>query len=151
MKFSNRLLSAIVTIVLGALFIIFKGEVITIAMTLLGVTLIVLSIMDFINNKNSPAITKLILGLIAIIFGWFLISLALFVFAALIIAMAIMEIIELSKFVNQSPTAYIVPSLKILVAACLIFNQSGAIDWLFIVAGVFLIIQGTLQLIQKHK
>ena len=151
MKLSNRLLSSIATIILGILFLIFKGEVISIAMTILGVALVVLSVLDFLNNKSTPAIIKLILGLIAIIFGWFLVSLALFVLAALMLVMAIMEIIELSKYVNNPISVYIAPILKIVVAVCLLFNQGGTIDWVFIIAGIILIIQGVLELIQKHK
>lgn len=151
MKFTNRTLSAIATIILGILFLIFKGEVISIAMTILGIALIVLAVMDFLNNKTTPAIVKLILGLIAIVFGWFLVSLALFVLAALMLVMAIMEIIELSKFVNQSFMVYIAPALKIVVAVCLLFNQGGTINWVFIVTGIALIAQGVLDLIQKRK
>jgi uncharacterized membrane protein HdeD (DUF308 family) len=34
------------------------------------------------------------------------------------------------------------PVIYILVAICLFFNQGGAISWVFILSGVFLILDG---------
>ena len=51
-KKSNDFLTAVALIVIGALFVIYKGGIISIAMSLIGITLIVLGIIDIIRTQR---------------------------------------------------------------------------------------------------
>jgi len=46
----NKLLSAVLTVIVGVLFIIYKAQVISVAMTVVGAILIVMAIVDIINR-----------------------------------------------------------------------------------------------------
>lgn len=157
MKKSDKLVSSIITILLGILFIILKGNVISIAMTILGVVLIILGIIDITNNINNLGIIKLILGICVIVFGWILVSAVLYIIAALLLIYGVLEVLNLMsikvKGGNTLDTVliYLVPTFKIFAAICLLFNQGGTISWVFVVVGVFLIIEGILLLLNLSK
>lgn len=84
MKVSEKIISAILTLVLGILFIVLKGQVVSIAMTILGVLLIVLGIMNLTTKLVAPGVVKIVVGALVILFGWVLVSAALYILAALI-------------------------------------------------------------------
>ena len=82
MKVSEKIISAILTLVLGILFIVLKGQVVSIAMTILGVLLIVLGIMNLTTKLVAPGVVKIVVGALVILFGWVLVSAALYILAA---------------------------------------------------------------------
>lgn len=148
MKLSDKLIAAILTVVLGVLFIALKGGVIGIAMTVLGIALIVWSVFDFMKNDLTLAIVKLIAGVVVIVFGWTLASIALYVMAALLLVYGVYHLYQLIKARNSvSDWQFVEPAICAVIGILLLFNQGGTIDWVFIVSGIFLIIQGILNLI----
>ena len=62
MKRTEKMLSAALTITLGVLLIILKANIISILMTILGVGLIVLGVMDLIHKNTAVGICKLVVG-----------------------------------------------------------------------------------------
>ena len=85
MKLSSNLITAILTIALGVLLAVFKEGIIGIAMTVLGVGLIIWAIIDLIDKKMEPAIIKAVAGVAVILLGWLVASIVLFVFAGLLL------------------------------------------------------------------
>ena len=153
----NNLIMAIATVVLGVLFIVLKGEVISIAMTVLGVALIVAAVIDFVNKKLTEGVIKAVLGAVVIICGWAFVKVALYIMAAVLLIYGILQLIEAIKATGKKSKVLntvwrlVEPVLTIIIAVCLIFNQGGAVEWLFIVAGVILIIEGMVSLINYLK
>lgn len=151
MKTSNKLLSAVLTIALGILFIILKANVVSIAMTLLGAALIVSGIIDLVHKQLAPGIVKAIIGVAVIVFGWTLMSIAIYIMAALLLAFGVVQLVQAIKEKQNNTMkkvlSFIEPVLMVVVACCLLFNQGGTIAWAFIVAGVVLIVEGIIALI----
>ena len=151
MKTSNKLLSAVLTIALGILFIILKSDVVSIAMTLLGVALIISGVIDLLHKLIAPGIVKAVIGVAVIVFGWTLMSIAIYIMAALILAFGVVQLVQAIKEKQNNTMkkllSFIEPALMVIVACCLLFNQGGTIAWVFIVAGVVLIIEGVIALI----
>ena len=96
-KQSTNLIVAILTIVLGALLVIYKDSILNILMTILGVGLLVWAIIDFLNEKRTPAIIKAIVGVVIIVLGWLITDIVLYVFAGLLLVYAVCELYELIK------------------------------------------------------
>ena len=144
---SNELLTAIALILIGGLFIIYKGEVISIAMSLIGITLVGLGIIDILRSRVVSGVVKLVFAALVVLAGWLFVTLALYVLGAFLLIAGITQLIALSKLKIKKLTLPAVmhiaqPIIYILVAICLFFNQGGAISWVFILSGVFLILDG---------
>ena len=149
---SNDFLTAIALIVIGALFIIYKGGVISIAMSLIGITLIVLGIIDIVRARVVTGVIKLVFAALVMLAGWLVIELALYVLGAFLLIAGITQLLALSKTKIKKLSLPVImhiaqPIIYILVAICLFFNQGGAISWVFTVSGIFLIIDGVVGVI----
>lgn len=151
MKRSDKFLTALFTIVLGVLFIVLKGDVVSIGMTIMGVALIISSIIDLIKKQGSQSIVKLVIGIVVIVFGWTLVSAALYIMAAVLLITSVMQISAISKMTKGFNLSYLQPIMNLLVAICLLFNQGGTISWVFVVSGVCLIIEGVIAFFDSMK
>lgn len=149
---SNELLTAIALIVIGLLFIIYKGGIISIAMSLIGITLIVLGIVDIVKKRTVSGVVKLVFAALVMLAGWLFITLALYILGAFLLVAGVTQLVALSKTKIKKLTLSVImhiaqPIIYILIAICLFFNQGGAISWVFTVSGIFLIIDGIAGLI----
>ena len=144
MKLSSNLITAILTIALGVLLAVFKEGIIGIAMTVLGVGLIIWAIIDFLDKKMETAIIKAVAGVAVILLGWLVASIVLFVFAGLLLIYAIYQIYLLLKAKKKKWDLFVQPVLYAIAAVLFLFNGYG---WAFIAAGIVLIVQGVLALV----
>ena len=138
----NKLILGIASVVLGILFIIMKGGVISLAMTVVGVLLIVSGVMDIIKKRERDGIIKVAAAAVIIIFGWALVSIALYVAAALLMVSCIFVIYRLVVSRVKIIASYIQPSLMLVISLLLLFNQGGTVNSVFIISGIILIIDG---------
>ena len=72
MKLNDKTITAIVAIVVGIMFIVMKGDVVSLALTLLGIGAIVMGIMDIVKQDTKSGIVKLVCGAVVITCGWLL-------------------------------------------------------------------------------
>jgi uncharacterized membrane protein HdeD (DUF308 family) len=126
---------------------IYKGGIISIAMSFIGATLIVLGILDMLHNRTTIGIIKLVLAALVMLAGWLFIKLALYILGAFLLVAGITQLrnvlsVKYKKITLPVVMHVIQPVIYILVAICLFFNQGGAISWVFTVSGIFLIIDG---------
>lgn len=147
-KISTNLITAILTVVLGIMLLLFKDTVIDIAMTVIGVGLIVWAVFDFLDKNPSSAIVKAIVGVVIIVLGWLITDIVLYVLAGILLAYAVYEIYLLIKAKRKTWEAFVQPILFAVIAV--LFFLKG-FDWSFIVAGVILIIQGAVALFDCIK
>ncbi len=152
-SFSNeKWIEGVLTILLGILFLILQGKVVSIAMTILGVALIIMAVLDLLDHQTFPAIVKAVFGVVVLIFGWALTTAALYILAALLLIWGIYELVTKLRVhlkgntVGLTVMLYIAPILNILLGLLLLFNQGGTLAWIFIVVGVLLIVDGVMLL-----
>lgn len=154
---NNQLVSAIVAIALGVLFIVCKNDIIGITMTVLGAALIVSAVFDFVHKQIVPGVVKSVVGVVVIVFGWTLMSAALYVMAALLLIYGLLLLYVViqnrGRISNKLDKilSFVEPSVYIFVGICLLFNQGGTIEWIFVLSGVFLMIEGVIALVQYLK
>ena len=151
MKNLSKLASPLLSIALGVLLLVFKGGIISIALTVLGVLFIVMGVMDLVNKQNQTGLIRFIIGAVIIALGWLLVSVALYIFAVLLVLSGAYGIFTLTKNNKKLSIAYIQPILLLIAGACLFFNQGTTVDWVFIVVGAVLLAQGVLALYNGLK
>jgi hypothetical protein len=153
----ESIVTALVSIVLGLLLIIMRANVIKLAVTIVGVVLIVWAIRDFINKLTNTGIIKAVIGACVLIFGWMFIGLALYILAAALIIMGLLKIVNTVKYGPRGVTVadnviiYAKPVITALAGACLLFNQGGTISWVFIITGIMVVISGVLEIVELCK
>lgn len=152
MSANNKLLSAIVSVVLGVLLIIMQKDVISFALTLIGIALIVSAVMDFSKQATQNGIIKAVIGAVIIAFGWLFVSAAVYILAAILVLQGILQIVDTYKLHSSLPGgaqkafSYSKPVISLLAGICLLFNQGGTISWVFIVCGILLVAEGVIAL-----
>ena len=153
---SSQIVSALMTLILGILFVILKGEIVEIALTVFGVVLIVTAIIELVRKNIVSGIIKAILGILVLAVGWMLIDIALLVIGIVLVVFGVLElvkrIIALFKKNNTKLLAkilgFISPVFSIVAGYFLITSSGEAVGWAIIVGGVLLIINGVLALVE---
>ena len=150
---TTKLLAAILTITVGVLFLIWKGAILSVAMTVAGILLIVSAVLSLIQKNYVACVINAVIGVFIIVFGWLFVTVVLYILAAILLIYGILLLIEQLKrgFKNMGILAIIIrlaqPVFCLFIAGCLLFNRGGTIAWVFILSGIFLIVQGVLALV----
>ncbi|MBO4667707.1 MAG: DUF308 domain-containing protein [Bacilli bacterium] len=146
----DKLLSALFTIALGVLLCIFKQTMLQIIITIMGVLVVILGILDIARRKDyGMGIIKIIIGATAIIFAWLLTYLAFIVLGVILIVYGVFQLVNLLK--DRLPRLPLliglINAIVIVIAGiCCFFAETVAI--MFLVVGIILIVYGVLSLIE---
>lgn len=151
MKVSSKISSAIISIAVGLMFIILKDDIIGIALTLVGIGAIIMAVVDFVNRQTQNGVIKAIIGVTVLVLGWVFVDIAVYIIAGALIVLGISQIIaavRLSVFGNslQKVFMFIKPITTLAAGLCLFFNKGGTMDWIFILSGVLILVEGLLSL-----
>ena len=142
----DNLIAAISFILIGILFCIFQSKILSWILTIVGVLLIILAIMDLVNKKNQQALIELISGAVILIFGWLLTEVALVIAGICITALGIKNFVSLNNLAGLSLgkkiLAILKPICEMAVGLILIVNTFAAVNWIFIIIGVIAIVNG---------
>lgn len=152
MKKSEKILAAVLTMVIGVTLIVLKGSFIGLLMTVAGVSLIVLGCMDIFNRNVPLAVVKIVVGIFVIVCGWTVVEAVLYVAAALLLIAGILLLYEKIRWHVRRETwlltacEYVVPSVYILTGALLLFHHGAAMNAVLLISGVLLLLQGGVML-----
>lgn len=154
----NPLLEGIFLILVGILFLVLGTDyIIKVTMTVFGVALLVLAVLDLLDHQVLPGIIKLVFGVVVIVFGLALVDVAMIVLAAVILIWGIYELYaKLRIHLRGSNTLntillYISPILDILLGLLLLFNRGSAMTVISVIVGILLIVDGAMLLINGLK
>ena len=154
MKRSEKIITAILTMVFGVLLIALQDRFIGILMTIGGVCLLTLGLVDIFQRCIPPAVIKIVSGILVIICGWVLVEAVLYVIAALLLIACILLLYDkIRKRVTcettwQTALTYALPAVGILIGCLLLFHQAFAIKLIFIISGSLTVIEGGLLLVE---
>ena len=157
MQKNENLISALISIILGLMLIVMKGEIISITLTILGIVGIIMAIIDFVHSLTMTGIIKAVVGACVLVFGWMFVNLSLYILAAVIIIMGLMQIVSIHRIgqvfltTGEKMLAYIRPVLTVIAGAILFFNQGGVINWVFVLTGILLLVEGVLNLVDATR
>ena len=150
-KRNSNFASAIMYIVLGALFCIFKAGVIDWLMTAAGVLFIVFGIIDLVNNLTTSGIINVAIGIVILLGGWFFLEVVLLVFGIILTVKGVVALVNALKALNKSIFEIIFAALTLAVGLMLIASRWALIDGFFVVMGIVFIVDGVLALLGKKR
>ncbi len=156
MKITSNLISAAMTLALGILFVILKAEVVGICITVLGVTFVVLAVLDLLRGAIIPGVVKILLGAAVLLIGWLLLDLALLVLGIVLLVYSILEIARTVEALVRNKNTRIIeivlsllqPAFSLIAAIFLITSRGAAIEWTVIIAGIMLIVNGVCAIVR---
>ena len=140
MRILDSPITAVCSLVLGWLLIALKSSIISVILTVCGVGLLMLCIMDFIYKKPNCATTKLIIGIILIFFGWSFTPIVLLPIAILTLVLGGAEI---HHALSKATSGFLVVNalITLLIGSLTMFNRFGKYEWVFVACGILLIIK----------
>lgn len=152
MKRSERIIAALLTMAIGVLLIAIKDNFIGILMTVAGICLIVLGVVDICNNAVPPAIVKVAVGILIIICGWAAVQAVLYIVSAILLILGILLLhdkikngVRCTAFINRI-CEFAVPSICIAIGILLLFHRVASANFIFITTGIFVLLDGGLLL-----
>ncbi len=146
--YGNNLVYALLYILIGVLFIVFKNSILNWLMTIVGVVFIALGVLDIIHHRYTNGVIEAVIGIAVILGGWLFIEIVLIVLGALLI---VQGVVDLAKQLQGGKNALkiIVAIITIALGVLLIVSKWVVLDWFFIVIGVAFIVDGAFALFQK--
>ena len=148
MKKSEKIVSAVLIMVLGVMFIILKDKFIGLLMTVAGISLIVLGVADIVESRIPPAVVKIVSGILVIICGWGLVGAVLYILAGVLLVFGILLLYDEIKkkegcsLLWQTLLKYAVPVLCIAIGILLLFHQGQMINIVLIISGCLIFAEG---------
>ncbi len=153
MNRTSELISAVMTLALGILFVILKANVIGICLAILGLALIISAIIDLVRKSITTGVIKAVLGVAVWIVGGLLLEVALIILGIVLLIFGVLELIKrLTASKQELPLwawilGLIEPVICVIASIFLITSGGAALNWAVIVGGVCLIVDGILALI----
>ena len=148
-KFDSRILSAILYLVIGILFCVFRSGSLQILLTVIGILSIVYGVVDLIKRFYYTGIFGIALGVILLVGGAWFASIAILIFGVFLAVKGIVSLIEVFKMAKPNLFAIIGAAITVLIGVLLIVNKWVMLDWFFILIGIVFIVDGILILIGK--
>lgn len=141
-------ITSVIYIVLGLLLAVFKGNVISWAMTVAGVLLIIFGVLGIVKGKTLYGVIGLVIGILIVVCGWTIVDIAITVLGVLVAVKGVVDLIEALK-VKKNTLPIVYAALTILAGVLLAVAKWLVFDWFFIVVGVLLIVDGIFGLLGK--
>lgn len=157
MKSSEKAVCGVLTVLFGLLFIILQGDVVSVAMTMLGAALVVWGVLDLFERRLEAALIKIIAGAVIVLFGWLIVGAVLYILAAALLVLGawLLYVRLKNRACCSTPVElalWCAPAVVcMLVAFVLFFNRGGAVAWVFVVSGVFIVAEGGLLLYEAFR
>ena len=148
MKKSEKIISAVLLMVLGVMFIILKDKFIGLLMTVAGISLIVLGVVDIIEKFIPPAVIKIVSGILVILCGWVAVEAVLYILAGVLLVFGILLLYDQIKNQKgcdtlwQAILKYAVPVICIAIGVVLLFHRGEMMDVVLIISGCLIFAEG---------
>ena len=148
-KIDKNLFSAILYIIVGALLIIFKSEMLNWAMTIAGVFFIITGILDVLKKNYVNGGVSLVIGIAIMVLGWLATKIVLLVLGILIAVKGVVALLDALKKKKMDIIEVVFAALTVVTGILLAFG--GLVNVLFIIAGILLILDGVVGIIPMIK
>ncbi len=146
-KISDNIITAALYIIVGILFCIFKAGVLNFTMTVIGALLIVAGVLRILKKQLTEGIIFAALGVLIILGGWLFVDVILLVLGVFLAAKGVLDLLTAIKYNNLAAT--VSSAITILVGIMLVVSKWALLDWIFIILGVILAVDGVILLAEK--
>lgn len=146
-----NLASPLLYILLGALLVIFKAQMLNWAMTFAGLFFLLIGLIDLIKGRAPSGIVNLAIAAIIIILGWTIMDVVLRVLGVLVAAKGVMDLIAVMKFKKKKILAIVFAAITIAIGVMLALTPDNVLSTVMKFAGILLIIDGIIGLIGARR
>lgn len=152
MKKSEKIIAAVLTMVVGVLLILMKDNFIGVLMSVIGLGLVVFGIVDILENTIPPAVIKIVGGVLTVVCGWWLVEAVLYVLSAVLLICGILLLYDKIKrkiWCDSWISAvceYAASVVCIAIGLLLLFHQRLAVNFIFISSGLLTLLVGGIML-----
>ena len=148
-KPSINVSSPILYIVLGALLMIFRTQMLVWAMTIAGIIFAAMGVLDIIKGRTTSGIFNIALGAIILVVGFTILDIVLIVLGVLIAAHGVLDLVQILKEKKKNILSIVFAALTVAIGIALAFgNLLGDFIWII---GLLLVIDGVLGLLGIKK
>ena len=157
MRKTEKVIAAVLTMVVGILLIAMQDKFISVLMSIAGTCLIVLGIVDLFHHYMPPAVVKIVSGVLIIVCGWVLVEAVLYVVAAMLLIAGILLLYDKIKkrvccdTLFKTVLEYAMPSVFIIIGCVLLFHQAFAIELIFVITGVLTLLDGVILFLEAFE
>ncbi len=148
-KKDNGLLTSILYIVIGALLIIFRNEMLQWAMTIAGIFFLVFGVLELIKLNWLGGAVSIIIGIVVLILGWTVVDIVLLVLGILLAIKGVIALFGAFGSKNNKVLKIVMAILTVVVGLIIAFGN--ALGYVVIIAGAMLIVDGVFGLIAAAK
>ena len=141
---ANALIYALIYIVVGILFCIYRGAVARWCVIAIGVLLIVQGVLDMTNRRLIQGILEAAVGVLAIVFAAAIAKYAIIVLGVILLLWAVLRLFDNSR--KTALTLLYIVGAGVL-GVLMIVSYYKVASWFFLVLGILLIVEGILCLI----
>ena len=146
---AGELFLAVVYILIGVLFCVRRGEILTWIMIGAGVLAILLGLLDLLIYRFvRTGAVAIAAGVLLIVFGSFFATVALVILGVVVVFRCVAALIN-SR--GSDPYPRVVQLVSLLVGVLLVVNAWVMADWFFVVIGAMLAADGAMQLVDFFR
>lgn len=150
---ANKLLTSIVTIIIGVLLITLKSSIVIIAVTIFGLYLIVVGILDIIKKSDLVnGLVKIAVGVVAAVLSWLIVAIASLLLGVVLIINGVTQLLEVLK--SKKPKGllatllvFAAPIVSIIGGLCLCGAWGELALTMYVIAGIVVILNGVISLV----
>ncbi len=147
---NSALITGILYILIGILFCVFRGEVLSWMMTAIAVLCIVAGVVNLCKNRITDGVIMAAVGVLVLLGGWLFVDILFLVLGVMLTAKGILDLVRALEVKNNT-SAVMAALFSIAVGIMLIISKWALLNWLFIVLGIVLIVDGALIALGKKK
>ncbi len=150
MKKSEKIIAAVFTMIIGVLLIALKGKFIGVIAVVVGVSLVVLGIVDIFNDGIPPAVIKIVFGIVIIVCGFSVVRAVVYVLSAALLTVGALALYDKVKNglrcmrLPQKICEVAIPSVCLAIGVLLLFHNLKLINIIFIICGILSLLEGGL-------
>ena len=144
-KTNSEFLAALLYLVIGVVLIIFRSATLSWLMTAAGIFFIVSGVLEIIRKNTMNGAVSLIIGIAVLVLGWIMVEIVLLVLGVLIAIKGIIALYEALKVKKPRLLAILFAILTVVAGLLLAFGDG--IDYMILIVGILLAVDGVLGLI----
>ena len=139
------LMTALMYIVLGALFIIFRAQLIKWLMVAAGVVLIAAGVWEIVKKDLVTGVVLIAVGVLFLLgFIEAITGIVLLILGVVLVAKGVLDLVNAFKASKVSVLSVVAAVITISIGVLLIVAKWQLVDWVLIVVGAIMIVDGIL-------
>jgi uncharacterized membrane protein HdeD (DUF308 family) len=144
-KKQSNLTTAMLYVIVGILFCIFRAGLLNWLLTIAGILFLVVGVLDLIKKDMTSGIVSLVIGLVIMLGGWLFLEIVLLIFGILVAVKGVLALLAALKAKNVWDIVF--SAVTVFVGLMLVVSKWAMVDWLFVIIGILMIIDGVMEII----